>query len=128
MNHVGRKVTIADPDTIGITSDHVEILLTMMDTPPYAIAYSVYARANYKVGSGPKPMPQDMSIYKNVGIEIGEKPRGWSKIETICQNVSLEEAKRLAEPEAQRRGVVLYLCNPARTILWHPDGWEPQEG
>ena len=58
------------------------------------------------------------------------KPRYWGKEDTLFGDITLDEALRLAEIEAKRRNIVLYVtdkdCNCK--IRWHPNGWEPVEG
>jgi len=126
MNHIGETVRVADSYTRGLINDHVSVLRTM-DLKTLEKVYNAYARRDYNVGRGPRPIPKDIGRDYEP-LNKGEKPRGWGHIDTICENVALDDAMRLAEAEAKRRGVVLYLDDTTTTIRWHPDGWQPRLG
>ena len=130
-SHIGETVRIADTYTRGLINDHVSAQWASGLEPETKI-YNVYARRDYNVRKGPEPIPKgerEGYYMSKKDLELGEKPRGWGPIDTICEKVTLDEAMKLAEPEAQKRGVVLYLNDISETtIKWHPDGWQPREG
>ena len=125
-NHINELIRTADIYTRGLTNDHVAVQIVAS----FDETYSAYARSGYNVGKGSRPMPiQTERMFERELLAEGEKPRGWSKIDILCEKVSLDESMRLAETEAKKRGFVLYLQTPkGDEIKWHPDGWEPQQG
>ncbi|MBI2656578.1 hypothetical protein HYX03_02475 [Candidatus Woesearchaeota archaeon] len=128
-SHIGETIRVADSYTRGLINDHVSVLHTSDLEQPQTRIYNVYARKDYNVGKGPRPIPRDMELGYRELLEEGEKPRGWGHVDTICKKkATLDEAMKLAEAEAKRRGVVLYLDDTTTTIRWHPDGWQPQLG
>ena len=131
MNHINEKTRAADSYARGLVNDHVSVLHTTSAVIlPLTQVYHVYARRDYNVGKGPRPMPkQECEYFEHERLDAGEKPRGWGHIDIIRENVSsLDEAMRLAEPEAKERGVVLLLDDLGTTIKWHPEGWQPRIG
>jgi len=108
-SHIGETVRIADLYTRGLTNGHVSVQRTT-DGQAGNKLYTVYAREQYNLGRGPRPMPTGREdMFNHDLLQQGEKPRGWGHIDTLCQNANLDEAMKVAKPEASRRGVVLYL-------------------
>lgn len=127
---IPNKVKIVDPYATGVINDHVSVQKTGLDSQGPRI-YSVFARQDYNVGKGPRTIPRVRGEDHFQILEHSDRsnPRGWGNVDTLCQEATLEEALAIAEPEAKRRGVVLYLDEfPSTAVKWRPEGWEPRIG
>ena len=129
--YVGREVTIASSDQLGISTPHIDMIVDSRDD-----FSSAYYRADFNPVDGVVQSYQKEFIRAGYCDEIRRLPesrknsRKWGHTESLFEKKPAAEAKASALAEAQRRNVALYetVYTPKyqTTVLWHPDGWEPR--
>jgi len=90
--HIGKTIIIASPNMRGMINDHVEVRSSAIETKNKD-KYTAYARTGYNIGEGPKEYREHYAR--------GRSKRSWSKIDTLCQDVPLDEAIRAGNERAQ---------------------------
>ncbi|MBW3002653.1 hypothetical protein KY338_05840 [Candidatus Woesearchaeota archaeon] len=105
MNYVGAKYSLANGKSKGITNDHFEILKRATTED---IRYDGMLRKEHDA----------------------EAPSGWRVEEFWFENSGFTEACEDGRKKAEEESVVLLQAQPGlaeRTVLWHPDNWQPEE-
>ncbi len=124
--YFGQTIQVATALNKGIINDHFDVI-PAVGIEDKARKYSGFLLRDFNIAEGPV---QCSELKQKNG-------RDYQNIEDKFTNLPLEEALAKAREIVNEERVVLYLeredaktfpspCH--REIVWHPKGWEPNEG
>lgn len=134
--YVGEKIQMATTSNSGVINDHLDTtsefgsdVKARKNGDASLRRYSGCLRRNFNIVDGPVINMNPEGLMRH--------PRNYQNIENKFVDLGPEDALKRAMEIAKEENVVLYLerehsqtmPSPCfREIMWHPEGWEPQEG